>query len=37
MDAPAGLQITLFEELVSLEERAALEGFGSDASRRATR
>ena len=35
LDAPAGLQITLFEELVTLEERAALDGFGTDGGRRA--
>ena len=28
LDAPAGLQITIFEELESLEERSALPGFG---------
>ena len=33
LDAPAGLQITLFEELESLEERAAKPGFGTDATR----
>ncbi len=35
LDAPAGLQITLFEELMTLEERAALDGFGTDGGRRA--
>jgi catechol 2,3-dioxygenase-like lactoylglutathione lyase family enzyme len=36
LDAPAGLQITLFQELETLEERSAREGFGTDA-RRASR
>jgi len=31
--APAGLQITLFEELETLEERVAREGFGTDSER----
>ncbi|MEA2612619.1 MAG: hypothetical protein QOI52_578 [Chloroflexota bacterium] len=31
--APAGLQITLFEELETLDERATKPGFGTDASR----
>jgi predicted enzyme related to lactoylglutathione lyase len=31
--APAGLQITLFEELETAEERSACAGFGTDASR----
>jgi predicted enzyme related to lactoylglutathione lyase len=31
--APAGLQITLFEELETLEERRARTGFGTDAAR----
>ena len=31
--APAGLQITLFQELETLEERAAAPGFGTGASR----
>jgi predicted enzyme related to lactoylglutathione lyase len=31
--APAGLQITLFQELESLEERVARPGFGTDESR----
>ena len=31
--APAGLQITLFQELESLEERTARAGFGTDADR----
>jgi catechol 2,3-dioxygenase-like lactoylglutathione lyase family enzyme len=30
LDAPAGLQITLFEELESLDERAAREGFATE-------
>ena len=34
LDAPAGLQITLFEELETLEERQQREGFGTDAGRR---
>jgi catechol 2,3-dioxygenase-like lactoylglutathione lyase family enzyme len=35
LDAPAGLQITIFEELESLESRAARPGFGeSDRPRR---
>lgn len=33
LEAPAGLQITLFEELESLEERTGREGFGTDAGR----
>jgi predicted enzyme related to lactoylglutathione lyase len=33
LDAPAGLQITLFEELMTLEERTALTGFGTDEAR----
>jgi predicted enzyme related to lactoylglutathione lyase len=33
LDAPAGLQITLFQELESFEERTAREGFGTDAGR----
>src|SRR5688500_11506976 len=33
LDAPAGLQITLFQELETFEERAAREGFGTDAGR----
>jgi catechol 2,3-dioxygenase-like lactoylglutathione lyase family enzyme len=33
MNAPAGLQITLFQELESLEERAQRPGFGTDATR----
>ena len=32
--APAGLQITLFEELEHLEERSGRAGFGTDAGRR---
>ncbi|MET9251560.1 VOC family protein [Nonomuraea sp. NPDC003709] len=31
LDAPAGLHITVFEELRDLEERQALDGFGTDA------
>ena len=31
--APAGLQITLFEELETLEERSARAGFGTDSGR----
>ena len=31
--APAGLQITLFEELETLDERSTRPGFGTDASR----
>ncbi|MDQ4035271.1 MAG: VOC family protein [Chloroflexota bacterium] len=31
--APAGLQITLFEELETLEERSARTGFGTDSAR----
>jgi catechol 2,3-dioxygenase-like lactoylglutathione lyase family enzyme len=34
LDAPAGLQITLFEELLPLEDRKELDGFGTDAARR---
>jgi predicted enzyme related to lactoylglutathione lyase len=33
LDAPAGLHITLFQELMPLEERVNLEGFGTDAER----
>jgi catechol 2,3-dioxygenase-like lactoylglutathione lyase family enzyme len=33
LDAPAGLQITLFEELETLEERAGRPGFGTDGTR----
>ncbi|KRC64317.1 glyoxalase [Aeromicrobium sp. Root236] len=33
LDAPAGLHITLFQELLTLEERTKLEGFGTDAER----
>jgi predicted enzyme related to lactoylglutathione lyase len=33
LDAPAGLHITLFQELESLEERARRPGFGVDADR----
>ncbi len=33
LDAPAGLQITLFEELESIDERAARAGFGTAADR----
>src|SRR5688572_27783999 len=35
--APAGLQITLFEELETLEERRARAGFGTDAVRSSDR
>lgn len=35
--APAGLQITVFQELEALEERSAEPGFGTDASREAAR
>lgn len=31
--APAGVQLTLFEELATLDERTGLEGFGTDATR----
>ena len=34
LDAPAGLHITLFQELESLEERSKREGFGTDTTRR---
>lgn len=30
LEAPAGLQITLFQETETLEERSAREGFGTD-------
>ncbi|GAA4574434.1 hypothetical protein GCM10023176_41420 [Micromonospora coerulea] len=30
LDAPAGLHITVFEELRTLDERATLDGFGTD-------
>ncbi|MBM0257413.1 VOC family protein [Micromonospora sp. 4G55] len=33
LDAPAGLQLTLFEELRDLDDRAALDGFGTDRER----
>lgn len=33
LDAPAGLSITLFEELVPLDERARDNGFGTDGER----
>jgi predicted enzyme related to lactoylglutathione lyase len=33
LDAPAGLQITLFQELEPLEDRAGQDGFGTDAER----
>ncbi len=33
LDAPAGLQITVFEELEGSEERALREGFGTEAER----
>jgi catechol 2,3-dioxygenase-like lactoylglutathione lyase family enzyme len=33
LDAPAGLQITVFEELEDSEERATRDGFGTDAER----
>ncbi|MFG3701068.1 VOC family protein [Micromonospora sp. NPDC047620] len=33
LDAPAGLQITLFQELLGADERATLDGFGTDRAR----
>ncbi|HWM21476.1 MAG TPA: VOC family protein [Ilumatobacteraceae bacterium] len=33
LEAPAGLQITLFQELESLEDRTRRAGFGTDAER----
>ena len=33
LNAPAGLQVTLFQELESLEQRSEREGFGTDAAR----
>lgn len=33
LDAPGDLQITLFEELLDSHERAALDGFATDATR----
>ncbi|MFI7427996.1 hypothetical protein ACIBPB_13500 [Micromonospora sp. NPDC049836] len=30
LDAPAGLHLTVFQELRTPEERAALDGFGTD-------
>ncbi len=33
LEAPAGLQITLFQELESLEERTTRPGFGTDETR----
>jgi catechol 2,3-dioxygenase-like lactoylglutathione lyase family enzyme len=35
LEAPAGLQITLFEELETLDDRVGREGFGTDAGRSA--
>ncbi|MFC0007675.1 VOC family protein [Micromonospora siamensis] len=31
LDVPAGLHVTVFQELTDLDERAALDGFGTDA------
>lgn len=36
LEAPAGLQITVFEELADSHERAALDGFSTDAGRDAS-
>ncbi|MGH8774362.1 MAG: hypothetical protein ACRDWI_04050 [Jiangellaceae bacterium] len=33
LDAPAGMRITLSQELETLAERTAREGFGTDATR----
>jgi predicted enzyme related to lactoylglutathione lyase len=33
LDAPAGVQITLFQELESLEDRTTRDGFGTDTTR----
>ena len=33
LDAPAGVQITLFQELLESGERAVLDGFATDAER----
>ena len=33
LDAPAGVQITLFQELEGLEERTTRDGFGTDTTR----
>lgn len=33
LQAPAGLEITLFQELLDLDERRRLEGFGTDGER----
>jgi hypothetical protein len=33
LDAPAGLQITLFQELLDSGERAVLDGFATDDER----
>lgn len=33
LDAPGGLHISLFQELLPLEERARLDGFGTDGER----
>ncbi|RBQ20714.1 VOC family protein [Spongiactinospora rosea] len=33
LDAPAGLHITVFQEQLSIEERAGREGFGTEAER----
>ncbi|MEV4544594.1 Uncharacterized conserved protein PhnB, glyoxalase superfamily [Micromonospora echinaurantiaca] len=33
LDAPAGLQITLFQELLDADERTTLDGFGTDRAR----
>ncbi len=35
LDAPGGMQITVFEELEPLDERSARPGFGTDATREA--
>jgi len=37
LDAPGELQITLFEELMDSHERAALDGFATDAAREGER
>jgi len=35
LDGPAGLRLTVFQELETLDERRAREGFGTDAGRQA--
>jgi predicted enzyme related to lactoylglutathione lyase len=37
LDGPAGLSLTVFQELAPIEERSETEGFGTDAERRPER